>query len=114
MEEQEVVLDVLNEDTLQKIVVVARNKSDNYRRPLVLRLLLYSYLKEVFTSDDLVDHLKERRDVLKNLGFNKLPNPEKIEKWKQDFDYEIQQVLDIVLNKYIQLKESEWAHCGFC
>ena len=108
MEEFEVVLEILNDDIMHKIVMVSRNKSERQRRQQVLRLLLYSHLKEVFASDDLVNHLSERIDILKNLGFRKLPNAEEIEKWKKDFDYEAQQVLDIVLSRYLQLKESEW------
>ncbi len=107
MNDYEVVLNLIDESLMNHIVRVSEAKDETGRKQ-ALRLLLYSYLKEVFSSHDLINHLKKRRNILKKLGVEGLPEPEKIEKWKKDFDYEIQQILGIAFKRYVQLSETEW------
>lgn len=108
MEALDVVIEVLHKNVTNEIVVVVRRGPKGYGLLLKLRILLYAILKEIFSTRELVKHLKKRRYILKRLGFKTLPHKRTIDRWKKAVDYELQQVITITGNRYLQLSESEW------
>jgi len=75
---------------------------------LVLRLLLYSVLAEVFSTRKLVKHLQKRSGVLKKLGFAKLPVRRTIDAWFAKYEALLDEVIRVAGDRYLQLSESDW------
>jgi IS5 family transposase len=65
-------------------------------------------LMEIFETRKLVKHLKKRTKVIKKLGFKKMPSKRTLDRWKLKHEYELEQVIQIVGDGYLQLSESEW------
>lgn len=108
MEALDVVLHLLDKNVLGEIVVRVRTGPKGYGLLLRLRFLLYAMLMGFFSTRELVKHLKKRPYVLRRLGFKKLPDRRTIDRWKQSLDYELQQVITLVGNKYLKINSSEW------
>ncbi len=108
MEALDVVLCVLHKNVSNEIVVGIRPGPEGYGLMLKLRLLLYAILMEIFSTRKLIKHLKKRSLVLKCLGFKKCPHKRTVDRWKKMVDYELQQAITLVGNRYLQLSESEW------
>lgn len=108
MEALDVVLEVLHKNITKQIVTVVRKGRKGYVLVLRLRLLLYATLMEIFFTRELVKHLKKRPHVWKKLGFKICPSKRSIDRWKKAVDYELQQVVTLAGNRYLQLNQSEW------
>lgn len=108
MQAIDVVRETINKKIAEKIVVVLRRGPKGYSLMLRLRILLYGILKEFFQTRDLIRHLKKRPKVWKKLGFKTRPSRSSIDRWKKDLEYELEQVIVMVGNNYMQLNESEW------
>lgn len=108
MEALDVVLAVLHKNIADEIAIAVRRGPKGYGLVLKLRLLLYATLMEIFSTRKLVKHLKKRSRVLKWLGFKAMPNKRTIDRWKKAIDYELQQVITLAGDRYLQLNESEW------
>lgn len=108
MQAIDIIKEVLNKKITEKIVIVIRRGPKGY--PLVLRLsiLLYGMLKEIFETRDLIRHLKKHPKVWNMLGFKTRPSRSSIDRWKKDLEYELEQVIVMVGDNYVQLNESEW------
>lgn len=108
MQAIDVIKEVLNKKITEKIVIVIRRGPKGY--PLLLRLsiLLYGMLKEIFETRDLIRHLKKHPRVWNMLGFKTRPSRSSIDRWKKDLEYELEQVIVMVGDNYVQLNESEW------
>lgn len=108
MEALDVVHHVLHKNITQEIAIVIRRGPKGYGTLLKLRLLLYGTLQEFFSTRKLVKHLRKRSEVLKKLGFETLPDKRTIDRWKRSMTYELEQVVLLTGNKYLQLNESQW------
>lgn len=108
MEALDVVRKVVNKNVAEKIVVRVKRGPKGYPLFLRLRLLLYALLIEYFSTRELIKHVKKRKNVLTWLGFKTCPDRRTVDRWKESLDYELQQVITIVGNDYLQLNESEW------
>ena len=108
MQALDVVKEVLNKNITEKIVVVIRRGPKGYELLLRLRILLYALLMEIFETRDLARHLKKYPHIWKRLGFKTKPSRASIDRWKKDLDYELQQVITLAGDNYLQLRESEW------
>jgi hypothetical protein len=108
MEAQDVVLRVLHKNITDEIAVIVKRGPKGYGLLLKLRLLLYGTLKEIFSTRKTIKHLKKRPYIWKKLGFKSMPSKRTIDRWKHAVDYELQQVITITGNRYLQLSESEW------
>lgn len=108
MEALDVVLEVLHKKITQEIAQIVRTGPKGYGILLKLRLLLYAVLMEIFSTRELHKHLKKRSHVLKALGFAQRPDKRTIDRWKKAVDYELQQVITLTGNRYLQLSKSEW------
>lgn len=108
MEALDIVKQLLHKNITNEIAVIVKRGPKGYGLLLKLRLLLYATLKEVFSTRKLIKHLKKRPKILKQLGFKKLPHKRTIDRWKHAVDYELQQVITITGDRYLQLSESEW------
>lgn len=108
MEALDVVLELLHKKITKQIVTVVRRGRKGYALVLRLRLLLYAVLMEVFFTRELVKHLEKRPKVWKRLGFRTCPSKRSIDRWKKLVDYELQQVITLAGNRYLQLSKSKW------
>lgn len=104
----EVVKNTINKNVAEKIVIVVRRGPKGYSLYLRLRILLYAMLMEIFETRNLVRHLKKNPYIIMKLGFKKMPSKRTLDRWKQKHEYEFEQVIEIVGDRYIQLSESEW------
>ena len=109
MEALDVVLQVLHKNFANEIVVPVRRGPKGYALLLKLRLLLYAMLVEIFSTRKLHKHLKKRRNILRRLGFEQLPDKRTLDRWKHRHDYELQQAATLVGDRYLQLSDSEWS-----
>ena len=107
MQTVDVVLGVVNKSLVKQLNFVRRGPK-GYGLLLVLRLLLYSVLKEIFSTRELVKHLKKRPNIRKKLGFSKLPVRRTIDDWFKKYDNVLDKVISITGDRYLQLNESEW------
>ena len=107
MQTVDVVLGVLNKSVVAKLWYLRRGPK-GYGLLLVLRLLLYSVLTEVFSTRKLIKHLKKRPRVLRKLGFAKLPDRRTIDRWFGKYEFVLDRLISLTGDKYLQLNESEW------
>jgi len=107
MQTVDVVLGVLNKSVVAELGYVRRGPK-GYGLLLVLRLLLYSVLAEVFSTRKLVKHLKKRSKVWKKLGFTRLPNRRTLDRWQEKHASVLDKLIRITGDTYLQLNESEW------
>lgn len=107
MQTVNVVLCVLNKGTVEQVGYTRRGP-EGYGLTLVLRLLLYAVLEEIFSTRKLLKHLRKRPQVLKRLGFKQLPSRRTIDAWQQKYDFLLGQVIKLVGDRYLQLNQSEW------
>jgi hypothetical protein len=107
MQTVNVVLGVLNKDIVSKIEK-QRSGPEGYGLLLILRLLLYSVLAEVFSTRKLIKHLRKRHKVLRKLGFLNLPNRRSIDRWSGRYEDVLDELIKLTGNRYLQLNESEW------
>jgi hypothetical protein len=103
-----VVLNLLNKNVVEKVSEKKRRGPKGYKLLLRLRLLLYAVLKELFETRNLIRHLRQNPNILRNLGFSKMPSRKTIRRWKKKHDFELGQVIRLVGDSYLQLNESEW------
>lgn len=108
MQALDVVKEAINKNIAEKIVVLVRRGPKGYPLYLRLRILLYAILMEIFETRKLVKHLKKRASVIKKLGFKRMPSKRTIDRWKLKHEYELEQLIKIVGDGYLQLSESEW------
>lgn len=108
MEALDVVLMVLHKNVTDELVVQVKRGVKGHGLLLRLRLLLYGTLIEIFSTRKLVKHLQKRPYVWKRLGFKNRPSKRSIDRWKKAVDYELQQVITLAGDRYLQLNESEW------
>ena len=104
----DVVTHLINKNIVTKIVIKERRGPKGYPLYLRLRLLLFSILMEIFETRKLVRYLKKRKSIIKKLGFENMPSRRTIDRWKKDLQYELEQLIKIVGDNYIQLNNSEW------
>lgn len=102
-----VVLGVLNKSNVKRLYYKRRGPK-GYGLLLVLRLLLYSVLAEIFSTRQLVKHLKKNPRIREKLGFKKVPTRRTIDGWFQKYDGVLDQLIKLVGDYYLQLNESEW------
>lgn len=107
MEALDVVLNVLHKNVTDKIVCKRRGPK-GYGNHLKLRLLLYAVLVEIFSTRMLIKHLKKRSRIPLKLGFNRVPDKRTIDRWKKKIDKELEQIIELVGDRYLQLNKSEW------
>ena len=107
MQTVNVVLGVLNKITVAKLNYV-RKGPKGYGLLLILRLLLYSVLAEIFSTRKLIKHLKKRKKIWKKLGFKKIPSRRCIDNWFQKYESLLDKLIRMTGDKYLQLNESEW------
>jgi len=107
MQTVDVVLYVLDKATVQDVGYVRRGPP-GYGLTLVLRLLLYAILAEIFSTRKLLKHLRKNPQVWKRLGFQRIPTRRTIDSWQQKYDFLLGQVIKLVGNRYLQLNKSEW------
>src|SRR3989338_964439 len=107
MQTIDAVLGVLNKRVVSQIEK-RRRGSKGYGLLLILRLLLYAVLAEIFSTRKLEKHLRKRRHVLRKLGFHSLPDRRTIDRWKERHDDVLDHLIRITGDRYLQLKESEW------
>ena len=107
MQTIDVVLGVLNKRVVSQIEK-RRRGSKGYGLLLILRLLLYAVLAEIFSTRKLEKHLRKRRHVLRKLGFHSLPDRRTIDRWKERHDDVLDHLIRITGDRYLQLKKSEW------
>jgi hypothetical protein len=108
MQALDVVKETINKNITEKIVVLIRRGPKGYPLYLRLRILLYAVLMEIFETRKLVKHSKKRPSVIKRLGFKKMPSKRTLDRWKLKHEYELEQLIEIVGDSYLQLSESEW------
>jgi hypothetical protein len=107
MQTVDVVLGVLNKSCVAKVDYVRRGPK-GYGLLVIMRLLLYSVLAEIFSTRLLVKHLKKHPRVWKRLGFKRIPSRRSLDGWFQKYDGVLDKLIRIVGDKYLQLNESEW------
>ena len=107
MQTVDVVLGVLNKPVVQQLCFV-RKGPKGYGLLLIFRLLLYSVLKEIFSTRKLIKHLKKRPRIWKKLGFAKLPTRRAIDNWFQKYYSLLDPLITITGDRYLQLNEPEW------
>jgi hypothetical protein len=103
----DVVLGVLNKSVVAQ-VLYKRTGPEGYGLLLILRLLLYSVLGEIFSTRKLLKHLRKRPKVWKKLGFKKLPCKRSIDSWFQKYDFVLDKLIQLTGDRYLQINESEW------
>lgn len=108
MQALEIVLKVLNKNIVEKVSEKKRRGPKGYNLLLRLRLLLFGVLKELFETRNLIRHLRHNPNVIKKLGFDNTPSRKTIRRWKRKHDFELGQLIKLVGNTYLQLKESQW------
>lgn len=108
MEALDVVNEVLTKKVIAQVIVRIKRGPKGYQLILRLRLLLYSHLMALFSTRKLRKHLKKRSEMLKLLGFQKLPDRRTIDRWKLHLDSEFQQLVRLMGDRYLQTKLSEW------
>ena len=108
MEALDVVLQILHKNIANEIVLTVRPGPKGYGILLKLKLLLYAMLMEIFSTRELVKHLKKRPEVVKQLGFPSTPDKRTIDRWKKAVAYELQQAVWLVGARYLRLNGSEW------
>lgn len=102
-----VVLNVINKSTAKQVWYLRRGPK-GYGLLLILRLLLYSVLKEIFSTRKLIKHLKKRPNVWKKLGFKEIPCRRTLDGWFEKYDFILDRLIKLVGDRYLQLNESEW------
>lgn len=107
MQTVSVVLGILNKSNVKRLYY-KRTGPKGYGLLLVLRLLLYSVLAEIFSTRQLVKHLRKRPQVWKKLGFKKVPSRRTIDGWFEKYDNVLDQLIKAVGDYYLQLNESDW------
>lgn len=108
MEALDVVLTVLHKNIADELVLKIKPGPKGYGILLELKLLLYAVLMGIFSARELVKHLKKRPEIVKNLGFSKIPSRRTVNRWKRTAAYELQQVVRITGDRYRRLNGSEW------
>lgn len=108
MQTVNVVLGVLNKSNVAKVDYVRRGPK-GYGLLLILWLLLYAILAEIFSTRKLIKHLKKNKKVWKALGFKKIPTRKTIDGWKEKYDFVLDKLIHLTGDTYLQLNESEWA-----
>lgn len=107
MQTIDVVLGTINKFTVSQVWYLRRGPK-GYGLLLKFRLLVYSVLKEIFSTRRLIKHLKKRPYVLKRLGFDKMPCRRTIDSWFSKYDFVLDRLIKIVGDRYLQLNDSEW------
>jgi len=107
MQTVDVVIGVLNKSVVDSISKKRRGPK-GYGLLRILRLLLYSVLAEIFSTRELVKHLRKRPRVLKELGFAKLPCRRALDGWFEKYDGLLDTIIQITGDRYLQLNKSEW------
>ena len=107
MQTVDVVLGVLNKSCVKQVEFI-RSGPKGYGLMLIIRLLLYSILAEIFSTRKLIKHFKKRPNLLKKLGFAKLPDRRSIDRWQQNYESVLDKFIKITGDYYLQLNESEW------
>lgn len=108
MEALDVVNEVLTDKSIAQIKIDLRPGPKGYALLLRLRLLLYGHLKSYFSTRKLKKHLQKYHSVLRQLGFKNLPDRRTIYRWKHQLNSELEQIVRLTGDKYLQTKLSEW------
>ena len=108
MEALTVVNEILTNKVIGKIIIPIKRGPKGYPLLLRLKLLLYGELKGFFSTRMLRKHFQKRPDALKKLGFKTLPDKRTIDRWKHKLANELQQLVKLMGDCYIQRKLSEW------
>lgn len=108
MEAIDIVLDLVNKNITEQIVVVTRRGPKGYALLFRLRMLLYAMLKEFFFTRELVAHFEKHKRLLHRLGFKRIPHRKTLARWKRNHAYELEQLITLVGDRYLQLSESLW------
>lgn len=107
MQTVNVVLGVLNKNIVSQFEKQRRG-AKGYGLLLILRVLLYSVLAEIFSTRKLEKHLKKRHKIMKALGFSMVPDRRTIDRWSGKYDDMLDDLIKQVGDRYLQLNESEW------
>src|SRR3989338_3622286 len=107
MQTVNVVLGVLNKNVVSKIEKQRRGP-EGHGLLIILRLMLYAVLAEIFSTRKLVKHLRKRPKVLRNLGFLNLPDRRSIDRWNGRYEDVLDELIKLTGDRYLQLNESEW------
>jgi hypothetical protein len=107
MQTVNVVLGVLNKNVVSQIEKKRRGPG-GYGLVRILRVLLYSVLSEIFSTRKLVKHLRKRSNVVRKLGFLKLPDRRTIDRWNGKYGSVLDALITITGDRYLQLSDSEW------
>jgi hypothetical protein len=70
--------------------------------------LLYSVLAEIFSTRELIKHLRKHPAILKRFGFPRLPCRRVIDGWFEKYSSVLDDLIRITGNHYLQLNQSEW------
>jgi hypothetical protein len=71
---------------------------------LKIKLLLYAFLKGIYSNRALVLHLQNNPQALTALGFKSCPGRRTIDRWKNSPDKELPYVIATLGDKYIELR----------
>jgi hypothetical protein len=107
MQTVDVVMSVLKIGIVNKVGVVRRGPK-GYGLLAILRLLLYGVLAEKLSSRTLLFHLRKKPRIWKRLKLSKIPCRRTLDAWSEQYDFLLGQVIKLVGDRYLQLKESEW------
>lgn len=107
MQTVNVVLGVLNKNIVAQIEK-QRTGPEGYGLLLILRLMLYAVLAEIFSTRKLIKHLRKRQRVLRKLGFLSLPDRRSIDRWNGRYEDVLDDLIKMTGDRYLQLNESEW------
>lgn len=107
MQTIDVVLKVINKTTVAQVWYLRRGPK-GYGLLLIFRLLIYSVLKEIFSTRRLMKHLRKRPHVWRKLGFKKMPCRRTVDGWFMKYDFILDRLIKIAGDRYLQLNESEW------
>ena len=74
-----------------------------------MKLLVYAFLKGIYSNRALVLHLQNNPKILKTLGFESCPGRRTIDRWKTSLDKELSYIVSMLGDKYISLNSPEWS-----
>ena len=108
MEALNIVKEVLTQKSITSLKLQIHPGPKGYALLLRLRLLLYSHLMGLLSTRKIRKHLRKRPEMLKRLGFQTLPDRRTIDRGKRKLAVELEQLVRLTGDCYLQKELSEW------
>lgn len=108
MEALNVVLDLLTKKLIGKIKFCKRRGPKGYGFLSIVRTLLYCTLRELFSSRKALFYFEKNPKIAKKLKLFPLPNRRTLDRWKKKYSVELEQIIALAGDLYLQLMKSEW------